>query len=78
MPNGPAMPTAGSASARSSGPNTSPAASIEPSITITMRPVARRRPALAAAAHPVPGARASTSTPSPKAAGSSPVTSATT
>ena len=57
MPNGPQTPTLGSSSAASSGPSTSPVASIDPSIASTIRPRDRLRPALRAAAHPVPRSR---------------------
>jgi len=50
VPNGPTIPTSGSASASMSGPRTSPEGSTEPSIARTVSPRARRSPALRAAA----------------------------
>ena len=51
---GPQRPTPASPSADSIGPNTSPIGSTEPSITSTVRPRVRLRPAFRAAPHPVP------------------------
>ena len=78
MPNGPHTPIVVSDSAASIGPNTSPVGSTDPSMASTMRPRERRRPALRAAAQPVPGSSPSTSTSSPQRSSGAPVTSATT
>src|SRR4029450_9384535 len=78
MPNGPVTPTLGSPSAAPSGPNTSPVGSTDPSITRTIRPRERLSPAFRAAPQPVPVSSARSSTPSPYAAGSVSVVSATT
>src|ERR671931_326581 len=69
MPKGPTIPTPGSSSAASSGPNTSPTGSTEPSATTTVRPRVRFNPAFLAAPQPVPASSQTTSTRSPQATG---------
>src|SRR4051812_3277203 len=61
-PNGPATPTLSSSRTLASLPNGSPVASTDPSTTRTIEAVARRTPAFRAAAHPVEGSNATSST----------------